>query len=70
MTEPTSAARRILAGAELENVMVAISKSAELAGHLHNPEAVDRARRILVGEKTLDEALTEIDAKYRQPDEE
>jgi hypothetical protein len=45
---------------------VEIDKGQELAGHFPSTEALDRARRILIGEMTLDEARAEILAKYAE----
>ena len=50
--------------ADLESCLVEIERSAELANHRPNPGAVDRARRILNGETTPDEALAQLAAKY------
>ncbi|TFC06552.1 hypothetical protein [Cryobacterium sp. MDB2-33-2] len=55
-----------LAPAEIESRLVEIEKSAELAGHEPNQANIDRCRRILRGELSLEEAHAEIEAKYRQ----
>ncbi len=49
---------------EVERLMAIVEKSQQLAGHFPDAEALDRARRILTGETTLEVALAEIDAQY------
>lgn len=44
--------------------LIEIDKGQQLAGHFPSDEALDRARRILVGDTTADEARAEILAKY------
>jgi hypothetical protein len=56
--------RRVLSADDAESRLVEIEKSAELAGHSPNPDAVDRARRILNEETSPDEARAELVAKY------
>jgi hypothetical protein len=60
----TAETNRVLSADEIKSQLVAIEKSAELASHRPNPDAVDRARRVLSGEISLDEAQAEILAKY------
>lgn len=55
---------RPLHGYELENRMAEIEKGQQLAGHFPDSEALDRARRILTGQITGDEAFAELDAIY------
>jgi hypothetical protein len=56
--------RRVLSADEIASCLVEIEKSAYLAGHQPNPDALDRARRILAGEISPDEALAELLVKY------
>ena len=56
--------RQILSGDELEQRLAEIEKTAELADPEPNPAAADRARRILIGEITGEQALDEIWAAY------
>ena len=56
--------RRVPSAGDLEMLLVEVERSAELANHRPNPGAVDRARRILNGETSPDEALAELAAKY------
>jgi len=46
--------------------LVEIERGQQLGGHQPDGDALDRARRILIGEITLAEALAEIDAKIYQ----
>ncbi|TFB96262.1 MULTISPECIES: hypothetical protein [unclassified Cryobacterium] len=55
-----------LASGEIESRLVEIEKTAELAGHEPNAANMDRCRRILRGELTLEEAHAEIESKYHQ----
>jgi hypothetical protein len=58
-TEPSSA-RQV----DVEQEMAMIEKGQQLAGHFPDTEALGRARRILEGTMTGDEAMAELDAKY------
>jgi hypothetical protein len=58
--------RRFLPPEEIEARLVAIEKGQQLGGHSPSPEAMDRARRILTGEITEEQAIAEILAKYRE----
>jgi hypothetical protein len=58
-TEPSSD-RQI----DVEQEMAMIEKGQQLAGHFPDTEALGRARRILEGTMTGDEAMAELDAKY------
>ncbi len=60
--------RRLLSADEIESRLAEVKKSATLAGHLPNADAVDRARRLLTGQISLDEAQAEILAKYKYID--
>jgi len=46
--------------------MAMIEKSQQLAGHFPDAEALGRARRVLEGEVTAEQAYDELDAKYAQ----
>lgn len=60
--------RRILSPEAIEARLVAIEKAQQLAGYSPSPEALDRARRILTGEISDEQAIAEIVAKYRELD--
>lgn len=49
---------------EVDQTMAMIEKSQQLAGHFPDAEALGRARRILNGELTAEQAYDELDAKY------
>ncbi|TFD75432.1 hypothetical protein E3T54_11915 [Cryobacterium sp. Sr8] len=66
MTPPTHDPKRFLTGDEADARLVEIDKCQQLAGHFPSAEALARARRILIGEMTLDEARAEILAKYSE----
>ena len=55
-----------LEGFELENTMAEIEKGQQLAGHFPNAEALDRARRVLIGDVSAEDAREEIRRKYNQ----
>ena len=59
---------RTFSGGELDNVLAQIEKGHQLAGHCPDDDAMDRARRILTGETTEDEAYAELHAKYGMPE--
>jgi hypothetical protein len=66
--------RRTLSGDELEARMAEIEKGQQLAGHFPSDEALGRARKILTGELTPEEAYAEVELKWAahaadQPDE-
>jgi len=63
MAPETNGPRRVLSQDEIDALMAQIDKGQQLAGHFPDADALDRARRILTGEITLDEAYAEIDAK-------
>lgn len=48
-----------------ERVMALIEKSQRLAGHFPSEEALARARRVLRGEITEEEAIAELDRKWK-----
>ena len=50
---------------DVEQAMAMIVKSHELGGNRLSADAVDRARRILEGRITGEQARAELDAKYR-----
>jgi hypothetical protein len=49
---------------EIDLLMAEIEKGQQLASHFPDAEALSRARRVLTGETTPDEARAELDAKY------
>lgn len=51
---------------DVEQTMAMIEKSQQLAGHFPDAEALGRARRVLEGEVTAEQAYDELDAKYAQ----
>jgi len=51
---------------DVDQTMAMIEKSQQLAGHFPDAEALGRARRILDGELTAEQAYDELDAKYAQ----
>ena len=57
---------RTLEGFELENTMAEIEKGQQLAGHFPDAEALDRARRVLTGDVSAEDAREEIRRKYNQ----
>ncbi|MEO7017567.1 MAG: antitoxin VbhA family protein [Leifsonia sp.] len=63
MTLTTHGSRNVLSPDDADVRLVEIEKGQHLAGHFPDADALDRARRILVGEITPDEAYAEIDAK-------
>ena len=52
---------------DVEQEMALVEKAQQLAGHFPNEEALGRARRILEGTMTEDEARAEVAAKYGFP---
>lgn len=52
----------------MEASLAEIEKGQQLAGHYPSAEAMDRARRILTGEITYEEARAELAAKYGIPE--
>jgi len=46
--------------------MTEIEKGQQLAGHFPNAEALDRARRVLTGDVSAEDAREEIRRKYNQ----
>lgn len=52
---------------DVEQEMALVEKAQQLAGHFPNAEALGRARRILEGTMTEDEARAEVAAKYGFP---
>jgi len=49
---------------DVAEALAAIVKGQQLAGHYPNDDAIDRARRILTGEITREQARAEIARKY------
>jgi hypothetical protein len=66
MTLRTHGTRQVLSPDEADARLVEIEKGQQLASHFPSAEALARARRILIGEMTLDEARAEIIAKYSE----
>ena len=63
MTQSKLNAGQALSPDEVDARLVEIDKGQQLAGHFPDADALGRARRILIGEITTDEAFAEIDAK-------
>lgn len=59
-------ARRVLTPEEAVVRLVEIEKGQQLAGHFPSDEDLDRARRILTGEITPDEAYAELEAQLQE----
>lgn len=51
---------------DVENGMAEIEKGQQLAGHFPDGEALERARRVLVGETSIEDARDELRRKYAQ----
>jgi len=66
MTVRTRGTPRVFTPEETGARLVGIEKGQQLAGHFPSEAALDRARRILIGEMTPDEARTEILAQYAE----
>lgn len=66
MTLTAHGTRHVLSPDEADARLVEIEKGQQLAGHFPNQEALGRARRVLTGEITPDEAYAELDAKYSE----
>jgi hypothetical protein len=56
--------RRALSDDEIDALMVEVEKGQQLAGHFPSAEALDRARRVLTGATSHDDALSEIYAEF------
>jgi hypothetical protein len=65
MTLTQGPARRILTDAEADAALVEIEKGQQLAGHFPDADALGRARAVLTGKMTPEQAHAEIAAKYR-----
>ena len=52
---------------DVDQSMAMIEKGQQLAGHFPDDEALGRARHILEGTRTEDDALAEVAAKYGFP---
>ena len=48
---------RVLVGNDLERAMAEVEKGQQLAGHFSDASALDRARRILTGKTSFEDAL-------------
>jgi hypothetical protein len=66
MTFTPHGVRRVFTPDEADARLVGIEKGQQLAGHFPSDVALDRARRILIGELTPDEARAEIIATYSE----
>lgn len=64
MALSTHGRKNVLSPDEADVRLVEIEKGQQLAGHFPSEEALDRARRILTGEISPDEAYEELDTKY------
>lgn len=51
---------------DVENVMAEIEKGQQLAGHFPDADALSRARRVLVGEISEEDAMREIRQAFHQ----
>lgn len=51
---------------DIENAMAEVDKGQQLAGHFPDAEALERGRRVLVGEISEEDAMNEIRRKYHQ----
>ncbi|WP_434181439.1 hypothetical protein RI685_16495 (plasmid) [Clavibacter michiganensis] len=63
----TKITRRSASTVDVEQGMALVEKAQRLAGHFPNAEALGRARRVLEGTTTEDEARAEVAAKYGFP---
>ena len=50
---------------DVDQDMAQIEKGQQLAGHFPNSEALERARDVLLGQRSIDDAFAELEAKYR-----
>ena len=50
---------------DVENVMAEIEKGQQLAGHFPDADALARARRVLVGEISEEDAMREVGQAFR-----
>lgn len=55
---------QVLSDDEIAERMAEVEKGQQLAGHFPDEDAIGRARRMLAGEISFEDALAEIDAKY------
>lgn len=63
-TEPTTVHPVIRRPDDLDEALAEIEKGQQLAGHFPDAEAMDRARRVLTGELTPDQARSELRELY------
>lgn len=59
-----NAPNRSLSPWEVELALAEIEKGHQLAGHFPSAEALERARQVLTGAITYDEAIAQLDAKW------
>lgn len=48
----------------VDRIMVEIEKGQQVAGHFPSVKALERARRVLEGATTVEQAFAEIDARF------
>jgi len=51
---------------DIDEAMAQIEKGQQMAGHFPDGEALDRARRVLTGQTTRDDAIAEIKRQFSQ----
>ena len=64
MAVPQKTPADTAAAVDVEETLAQIEKGQQLAGHFPEPDDMDRARRILTGEITQEQAFAEIREKY------
>ena len=64
VARPAVGSRQDLAPVEVDEAMALIEKGQQLAGHFPDADALGRARRVLEGQLSGDDAMAEIRAKY------
>lgn len=64
MDEVGSGPHRVLTPREQALALSAIEKSQQMTGHFPTREDLDRARRVLDGSITLEQAFEELDANF------
>lgn len=62
----TDGPRRVFTQEEAEARLIGIEKAHQLGGHTLSPSALDRARRILLGQLILDDARAEILGEFSE----
>jgi predicted Zn-dependent peptidase len=51
---------------EIDSLMAQVEKGQQLAGHFPSEEDLAQAKRVLLGEITLEESFAEIEAAFRR----